>query len=63
MSLRMECCRHQCGSSLLGARGQSVVIIGHHPMPSSLLHLPCTCCTLCLNCPAALHCRLYLPEP
>ena len=49
VSLTMECCRHQCVSSLLGARGRSVVFIGHHPVLSSpsehVLHprseLPC----------------------
>lgn len=63
MSLRMERCRPQCGSSLLMPIVSLRVFIGHHHVQSSLLSLPCTCCTLCLNCPAALQCHLYLARP
>lgn len=63
MSLRMERCRPQCGSSLLMPIVSLRVFIGHHHAQSSLLSLPCTCCTLCLNCPAALQCHLYLARP
>lgn len=63
MSLRMERCRPQCGSSLLMPIVSLRVFIGHHRAHSSLLSLPCTCCTLCLNCPAALQCHLYLARP